>query len=82
MGRREITPDDRARAAQLVQALSAARDKRHWSVHDLSTASGVHYETVRSVLTGKSAGPNFFIVADLARALRLPLDQLDARTRP
>lgn len=81
MGRREIEESERVRAERLVTALSAARDKRRLSVQELSTASGVHYETVRSVLGGKSAGPSFFIVADLARALQVPLDQLDKRTK-
>ena len=81
MGRREIEATDRARADRLVVALGAARDKRRLSIQELSAASGVHYETVRSVLGGKSAGPSFFIVADLARALQVPLEQLDKRTQ-
>ncbi len=81
MGRRAIDAADRARTGRLVAALEGARDKRRLSVHDLSTASGVHYETVRAVLGGKSAGPSFFIVADLARALQVPLEQLDKRTK-
>jgi hypothetical protein len=79
VGRRAITPEERARVERLVAVLEAARDTRDLSVHDLSITSGVHYETVRAVLAGKSAGPSFFIVADLARALDLPLDQLDGR---
>jgi transcriptional regulator with XRE-family HTH domain len=82
MGRREIDDSARTRAELLTVALAGARDLQHLSVQDLSTASGVHYETVRSLLAGKSAGPSFFIVADLARALEVPLDQLDARTKP
>jgi hypothetical protein len=81
MGRRTVDATDRARAVRLVTALDAARDRAGWSVHELSLESGVHYETVRAVLAGRSAGPSFFIVADLARALHLPLDRLDRRTR-
>lgn len=81
MGRRAIDAADRARTERLIAALDTARGKQRLSVHDLSTASGVHYETVRAVLGGKSAGPSFFIVADLARALLVPLEQLDKRTK-
>lgn len=81
MGRRTIKAGDRVRAERLVAVLDAARGKRRLSVQELSSASGVHYETVRSVLGGKSAGPSFFIVADLARALELQLEQLDKRTK-
>ena len=52
------------------------------SIHDLSKESGVHYETVRAVMSGKSVGPSFFIVADLARALKLRLDGLDKKSQP
>lgn len=82
MGRRSINDSSRVRAELLAAFLSGARDQRQLSVQDLSTASGVHYETVRSLLAAKSAGPSFFIVADLARALEVPLEQLDSRTKP
>lgn len=81
MGRRLLENADRVRAERLVANLVTARHKRGLSVQELSTESGVHYETVRAVLGGKSAGPSFFIVADLARALRVPLEQLDRRTK-
>lgn len=76
MGRRAVADADRSRTGQLVGALETARGQRQLSVNDLAVASGVHYETVRAVLGGKSAGPSFFIVADLARVLELSLDQL------
>ena len=46
------------------------------SVDDLSKESNVHYETVRALLAGKSVGPSFFLVADLAKALEVQLDEL------
>lgn len=79
MGRRTTSDADRARAARLAADLESARRYKQLSVDDLARASGVHYETVRAVLGGRSAGPSFFIVADLARALRTPLGRL-ART--
>jgi len=81
MGRRALADADRSRTGQLVEALEAARGQRQLSVNDLAVASGVHYETVRAVLGGRSAGPSFFIVADLARALELSLDQLARQAR-
>ena len=51
------------------------------SVQELSVVSGVHYETVRSVLGAKSAGPSFFIVVDLAAALDVPLESLKKGAR-
>lgn len=62
--------------------LTSAQDRKGLSVDELSKASGVHYETVRAVLGGRSAAPNFFIIADLARALKLRLDGLDQKSRP
>lgn len=82
MGRRAIQERERIRAERLVASLISARDERGWSVHDLSTESGVHYETVRAVLDGRSVGPSFFNVADLARALGVSLEHLDAGSRP
>ena len=51
------------------------------SVQDLSTRSTVPYETVRSLLKGKSVGPSFFLVADLAKALGKRLDDLADEAR-
>lgn len=79
MGRRSVSELDRARTRQLAAALESQRGRRQLTVNDLAVASGVHYETVRAVLAGKSAGPSFFIVADLAGALGLSLNEL-ART--
>jgi transcriptional regulator with XRE-family HTH domain len=76
MGRRALADVDRSRAARLREALETGREARRLSINDLAVDSGVHYETVRAVLGGKSAGPCFFIVADLARALGLSLDEL------
>ena len=76
MGRRALADVDRSRASRLREALETERRARRLSINDLAVDSAVHYETVRAVLGGKSAGPSFFIVADLARALGLSLDEL------
>jgi lambda repressor-like predicted transcriptional regulator len=82
VGRRPIDETDRQRNRGLVNELVAARERVGMSIDGLSKASGVHYETIRAVLSGRSAAPNFFIVADLARALKLRLDALDRKSLP
>jgi hypothetical protein len=81
MGRRTLDETDRRRTEGLIEELGAARDRIGLSIDGLSKASGVHYETVRAVLAGRSTAPNFFVVADLARALQLGLDALDRKSR-
>ena len=51
------------------------------SVQDLSTNSNVRYETIRALLAGKSVGPSFFLVADLAAALDVELDEIAKEAR-
>lgn len=81
MGRRAVNQTDRRRMEGLVAELRGARDRLGLSIDGLSKSSGVHYETVRAVLAGRTAAPNFFIVADLARALKVGLDGLDRKSR-
>jgi lambda repressor-like predicted transcriptional regulator len=81
MGRRAVDDTDRRRTEGLVAELSTARSRSGLSIDSLSKESGVHYETVRAVLAGRSTAPNFFIVADLARALKVGLDGLDRKSR-
>ena len=82
MGRRQLGEADRVRVEGLVAELSAARERKGVSVYDLAIASGVHYETVRAVLSGRSVGPSFFTVADLARTLKVSLARIDQLSRP
>jgi hypothetical protein len=65
VGRRLVNETDRRRTDGLIAELDAARDRIGISIDGLAKASGVHYETVRAVLAGRSSAPNFFIVADL-----------------
>jgi hypothetical protein len=50
-------------------------------VQDLSTSANLRYETVRALLGGKSVGPSFFLVVDLAKALDVSLDELARKSR-
>lgn len=77
MPRRKVTEADRGRTERLAAALQRQRTATGMSVQDITDESGVRYETVRSLLQGRSAGPSFFLVTDVARALSLPLATLD-----
>lgn len=81
MPRRTITEEDRGRAERLGAALGKSKEARQLSVQDIADGSGLGYETVRSLLLGRSAGPSFFLVADIARALSLNLNRLAEETR-
>ena len=81
MGRNRATDDDRRRAAQLADFLARKRREARLSVQDLSTNSNVRYETIRALLAGKSVGPSFFLVADLAAALDVELDEIAREAR-
>lgn len=81
MGRNRATDDDRRRAAQLADFLVRKKKEAKLSVQDLSTNSNVRYETIRALLAGKSVGPSFFLVADLAAALDVKLDEIAKEAR-
>lgn len=81
MGRRGVQPEERQRAVRLAASLEQRKSERDISIQDLSAQSGVRYETVRALLSGRSAGPSFFLVADLAIALGATLDDLAQESR-
>ena len=47
----------------------------------LASSSGVHLDTWRRVEQGKVAAPGFFLVADIADVLDVPLDELASASR-
>jgi hypothetical protein len=81
MGRRAVTSEDRRRAELLAEVLRVEKDDQGLSVQAIADESAVGYETVRAVLSARSSGPNFFLVADIARVLHVRLDDLDGRAR-
>jgi DNA-binding phage protein len=81
MSRRAVTAEDRRRAELLAEVLRVEKDERRLSVQAIADESQVGYETVRAVLSARSSGPSFFLVADIARALHVRLDVLDRRAR-
>lgn len=74
MPRPQLTP----RQKQLGRALGAEIQRRRGSASaaSLAVASGINLDTWRRVEQGEVAAPGLFLVADMARALRVTLDEL------
>jgi len=79
---RRLTSDEHRRRAQLLATvLGQTKTDGNLSVQEIADRSGLGYETVRALLLAKSAGPSFFLVVDLARAMKLSLNKLAESTR-
>jgi hypothetical protein len=81
MPRRSKSAEEERRAQRLAAALKRGKDEHARTVQQISDQSRVPYETVRAVLGAKNAGPSFFIVADVAKAIGLDLDELAEEAR-
>lgn len=81
MTRRELSLQERAYGVRLGKALAAAREQRGISGGELSRQSGVSLDAIRSVESGRVASPGFGLVAALARALEVSLDELARRAQ-
>jgi hypothetical protein len=81
MARQPTTDESRRRAALLAAMFMDQKENRELSVQEIADSSGLRYETVRALLSARSAGPSFFLVADLASALRISLNTLARETR-
>ncbi|MDE0653221.1 MAG: helix-turn-helix transcriptional regulator [bacterium] len=81
MGRARTTKEQQRRAKELADSLSRRRDSTALTLEGLANESNIRYTTVCSLLAGKSAGPSFFLIADLAEALGASLDELAEETR-
>ncbi len=67
------------RGRRLGQALREARGPL--TMVEIAGRAGVSVETLRKIETGRSPSPEFFTIARLCSALRLPLDDLDWSAR-
>jgi len=76
MTRTGLTPRERDRGARLARALGVARANRGLSGGQLSAASGVSVDSIRSIESGRIVSPGFALVASLGRAMDLSLDTL------
>jgi hypothetical protein len=79
VARRKTTPEDRARGRDLAAVLEERREERHMPLRMLAVRARADYETVRTTLAGRAASPGYFLVVRLAKALDLPLDELNER---
>jgi transcriptional regulator with XRE-family HTH domain len=77
VARRKTKAEDRARGRYLGAVLRERCEERQWSRRTLAARARVDYETVRTTLAGRAASPGFFLVVNLAKALDLPLDELN-----
>lgn len=74
MVRTPLTPGQIAAGARLGQALRAARADR--PLADVAQSAGISPETLRKIETGRLPSPSFGTVAQLCRALDLPVETL------
>lgn len=75
--RTPLNLDQRARGKRLGAALKRAREQSELrQVGPLAAEAGVSVDTIRSIESGRAVAPTFFVVANLARVLRVALDDL------
>jgi transcriptional regulator with XRE-family HTH domain len=74
MVRAPLTPEQLAAGRRLGEALRSARGTR--SLNEVSATAGISPETLRKIETGRLPSPAFGVVASLAAALGLSLDDL------
>ncbi|HEY6761974.1 MAG TPA: helix-turn-helix transcriptional regulator [Baekduia sp.] len=69
-----------ARSATVVMAfgdnLRRHRIERHWTVEELARRAGLHPTTVSRIERGVRADPTLSTATDLAKALRVTVDDL------
>lgn len=74
MVRAPLTPEQLAAGRRLGDALRRARGAR--TIADVAAQAGISAETLRKIETGRLPSPAFGVVAALADALGLSLDEL------
>jgi len=84
MPRAPATVESEGRVAQLIDVLFRGLGEDGDTVADIARRSGLGHETVRRLWRNPGgrnrSGPAFFVVAAIARALRVSLDQLAEET--
>lgn len=60
----------------LAQRLRAALKKRGWTVRELQRRSGVPYDTVYNLVSGRRKDPHLSVITKLARTLGVSIDSL------
>ena len=75
-GRKPTSRQDRARGRRLSRAVKAERERLQLTQQQLADRAGVSYATVRKIEGEEIHHPGFFTIADIARVLDLPLEDL------
>lgn len=76
MVRAPLTPEQIAAGRRLGESLRRSRGAR--SLNEVAAVAGISPETLRKIETGRLPSPAFGVVAALAGALSLSLDDLAA----
>lgn len=80
MGRPESSEEQRQHARHIQERVKKALDDSSMELEDLARESDVNRRTLDRYLEGDSPSPSFFLLARLARALKLSLDELAKET--
>ena len=62
--------------SNFVKWLTAQMRERNWSQADLARASGVHKQIIHYYLTKSAKAPHAHVLAKIAYALELPVEQV------
>ena len=76
MARPESSDEQRQRARHIQQRVKKALNDSSMELEDLARESDVNRRTLDKYLNGDSPSPSFFLLARLASALKLSLDEL------
>jgi DNA-binding XRE family transcriptional regulator len=75
-GRIQSSEAQRERARRLQERLKARREELDMELEPLARRAKVHRRTLDKYFEGESPSPSFFLIAELADALELSLDEL------
>lgn len=75
-GRRRATGEQLVRAEAIRERIKKAQDRAGLDTDGLARAADLPTRTVNNYFYGTSRSPSFFLVAELAKALALSLDDL------
>lgn len=76
MPRKKLTDQERAFGQAVGAVLAQRRNLRGLSGQDLSNGCGVSVDAIRSIELGRVASPGLYVVARIALALNLSLDEV------
>lgn len=76
MGRHQVSAAERARGRALGRSLAQRRREIGSSGNDVSVATGISVDAIRSIESGRVANPGFFLVATLSEHMEMSLDAL------